>query len=71
VQKVYYKLAWTLIEGKSVLVAGGKHGQIKVILPHKNVCISRFDAHSSPINILMFHWKHPDILLSKNINLYT
>lgn len=63
-KEVYTKLAWTILNGKSVLAAGGKHGQIKVIMPHKKVCISRFDAHSSQINYLLFHYYHSDILLS-------
>lgn len=51
-----------------MLVAGGQHGQVKVIMPNKNVCISRFDAHSSQIKALLFHHNHPDILLSIFIN---
>ena len=62
--KVYCRLVWTVINEKSVLVAGGKHGQIKVIMPHKNVCISRFDAHPNQIQSILFHYKYSDILLS-------
>lgn len=64
-KEVYCKLAWTVINEKSVLVAGGKHGQVKVIMPHKNVCISRFDAHPGQIQCLLFHYKYSDMLLSK------
>ena len=35
-------------------------------MPNKNVCIQRFEAHLGPINVLLFHWKHADILLSNN-----
>lgn len=63
-KEVYCKLAWTIIHEKSVLVAGGKHGQIKVIMPHKNVCISRFDAHVGQIQFLLFHHKYSDMLLT-------
>lgn len=60
----YTKIAWTIINKKSVLVASGKHGQVKVIMPNKNVCISRFDVYQGEINALLFHHSHPDILLT-------
>jgi WD40 repeat protein len=55
---------WTNIDGNSVLVAGGFHGQVKVILPRFSMCISKFDAHDSPISCLVFHPKYPEILLT-------
>ena len=63
--KSYNCLSWTKIKDTSVLVAAGKHGQIKIILPKYSACLARIDAHKGHINQLVFHHKYPNILLSK------
>lgn len=64
VKEVYTKLAWTRINGTSILAAGGSHGQIKLILPKYSVCLNRVDAHKGQISALMFHYKLPNYLFS-------
>lgn len=64
---MYYRLAWTVINGSSVLVAGGEHGQIKVILPKYSSCLARIDAHQHPIRSLLFDYKYKNILLCKSL----
>jgi WD40 repeat protein len=63
-KEIYSRLAWTNINGTSILAAGGSHGQIKLILPKYSVCLNRVDAHKSQILALIFHYKFPNILLS-------
>ena len=63
-KEVYSRLAWTNINGTSILAAAGAHGQIKLILPKYSVCLNRVDAHKGQISALMFHYKFPNILLS-------
>lgn len=63
-KEVYNRLAWTVINDLSILVAGGLHGQIKVILPKHSVMLSRIDAHTSQIKCLLFHYRYTNILFS-------
>jgi WD40 repeat protein len=63
-KEVYSRLAWTNINGTSILAAAGSHGQIKLILPKYSVCLNRVDAHKDPVLALIFHYKFPNILLS-------
>jgi hypothetical protein len=68
-KEVYNRLAWTIINGLSVLVGGGLHGHIKVILPKHSVCLSRIEAHKSQIKCLLFHYKYENILFSASDDL--
>lgn len=64
-KEVYTRLSWTLLNGNcSALAVSGKLGQLIVILPHKNACIARVNAHDSEINVLLFHCTFPNILLT-------
>lgn len=65
-KEVYNRLCWTILNQVSVLAAVGKHGQIKLIIPKHSACLSRIDAHMSEISAILFHPKHPNILLSIN-----
>lgn len=65
-KEVFYRLAWSVINKSSVLVAAGEHGQLKIILPKYSSLIARVDAHSRPIRCLMFDYKHKNILYSKS-----
>lgn len=47
-----------------MLVAGGSHGQIKVIVPKISTCVARIDSHDSPISSIIFHPKYSDIVLT-------
>ena len=53
------------------MVGGGLHGQIKVILIKQSVCLSRIEAHKNQIKCLLFHYKYPNILLSKILKIET
>jgi WD40 repeat protein len=65
-KEVYNKVAWTHTNGTSILVAGGLHGQVKIILPKFSMCISKIDAHASQIYGLKFHYKYSNILLTSS-----
>ena len=64
--QILNRVAWTHINGASILVTGGLLGQIKIIVPTFSMCISKLDAHNGPISSLLFHYKYSDILLTSS-----
>jgi hypothetical protein len=65
-KEVYKTMATSNLNGVNpILIAGGNHGRLKVILPQISCCISRFNAHNEcSVDFLLFHRKYSDILFS-------